>query len=386
MRLLHTSDWHLGRTFHGHPTTDALREVLAHLTGQVREHDVDAVLIAGDIFDHAAPAAELYALLGDVLRGLRDAGATVIGISGNHDSATRLGFQAEWAALGGIHLLTRPEGILTPVTLRDEHGPVHVYGIPYLEPALLRGRYGEDDTRSHAALLTRVLADIDRDAAERGGRSVALAHVFAVPAGADPAPPAAGLVRDITRGGLDTVPAQLFAGLDYAALGHIHGRATLLPTVRYSGAPLHLTFSEEHKPRGSWLIDLGPDGVTDTAWLDLPVPRPLAHLSDTLDALLSDERYEASRDHWVKATLTDPVRPLDAMRRLRDRFPHCAQLEYRPSRLADADQRSYTQRVTDKSDPEIVAEFLSHVRNGAGPDPEERRIIAAALAAATEGE
>ncbi|MEB4613328.1 metallophosphoesterase family protein, partial [Leucobacter sp. M11] len=138
MRLLHTSDWHLGRTFHGHPTTDALRTVLDALIAQVREHRVDAVLVSGDIFDHAAPAADLYRVLSDVFREIRAAGAHIVAISGNHDSATRLGFQAEWAALAGVHVRTDPRRMREPVTLHDEHGPVHLIGLPYLEPLLVR--------------------------------------------------------------------------------------------------------------------------------------------------------------------------------------------------------------------------------------------------------
>ncbi|HBS74267.1 MAG TPA: exonuclease sbcCD subunit D, partial [Microbacterium sp.] len=87
MRILHTSDWHIGRSFHGHSTLDALRGVLEHLVEQVREHDVDVVIVAGDVFDSAAPAAACYTLLSDALRGLADTGANVIVTSGNHDSA-----------------------------------------------------------------------------------------------------------------------------------------------------------------------------------------------------------------------------------------------------------------------------------------------------------
>ncbi len=129
MRILHTSDWHIGRSFHGHSTLDALRGVLGALVEQVRDHDVDLVVVAGDVFDSATPAAGAYTLLTDVLRGLADAGATVVVTSGNHDSAARLGFQSGLLR-DGVHVLTDAAGVGTPVTLADEHGPVHVYGIP----------------------------------------------------------------------------------------------------------------------------------------------------------------------------------------------------------------------------------------------------------------
>ena len=118
MRILHTSDWHIGRSFHGHSTLDALRGVLEHLVEQVREHDVDVVIVAGDVFDSAAPAAACYTLLSDALRGLADTGANVIVTSGNHDSAARLGFQAGLLR-EGIHVLTDPLTLDDPVVIDD---------------------------------------------------------------------------------------------------------------------------------------------------------------------------------------------------------------------------------------------------------------------------
>ena len=253
MRILHTSDWHIGRSFHGHATLDALRGVLEALVAQVREHRVDLVIVAGDVFDSATPAAGAYTLLSETLRGLADAGATVVVTSGNHDSAARLGFQSALLR-DGVHVVTDPATIGTPITVEDEHGPVHVYGIPYLEPVLLRSAW--PGVRTQADVLARAMELIRTDAAARGGRSIAVAHCFA--AGVEPTP---HLERDIQQGGLDVVPLSTFDGVDYVALGHIHGRQRLSPRVRYAGAPLHYSFDEGHKPRGSWLVELGADGL-----------------------------------------------------------------------------------------------------------------------------
>src|SRR5918995_1409710 len=137
MRILHTSDWHIGRSFHGHATLDALRGVLEALAEQVRRNQVDVVIVAGDVFDSATPAGPCYTLLTDTLVALRDTGAQVVVTSGNHDSPARLGFQAQLLR-EGIHVLTDPLTLATPVTVADEHGPVHLYGIPFLEPGLVR--------------------------------------------------------------------------------------------------------------------------------------------------------------------------------------------------------------------------------------------------------
>lgn len=375
MRILHTSDWHIGRTFHGHSTVDALETVLSALVEVVRERSVDLVIVAGDVFDSTMPAAEHYGVLGRTLSSLRDAGTSVVVTSGNHDSAARLGYQAEFARLAGIHVLTRPEQHDVPVVLRDEHGPVNVYGIPYLEPSLVRHLYPEVALRRHSDVLAFAMDRIRADHAERGGRSVVVSHCFATGvAGSD-------VERDITAGGLDYVPLATFDGPDYVALGHIHGRATLSERVRYSGAPVHYSFSEADKPRGAWLVELGAEGLETVEWVSLPVPRPLARLTGTLDELLTSPEYSEFTSHWIAATLTDDSRPLDAMPRLQRRFPWCAQLEHRPRTVHDDGHTSYASRIEEKSDVQIVAGFLEHVRNGRGPSEREAGLVDEAFTA-----
>lgn len=395
MRILHTSDWHLGRSFHGYATTPQLREVLGAFPGLVREHEVDVVIVAGDIFDHAAPAAALYELLGEAIRGIREAGAVVVMTSGNHDSAIRLGFQSEWAALGGVHVITRPDAFREPLTLSDAHGEVDFFGVPYLEPVLQRDLFPGERLADHRSLLTRVMGEVDALRAERGRRSVVVSHCFAVRGGGESAGTApdaddaaelgADLVWDLSAGGLDLVPAEIFSGADYAALGHLHGRGAPLANVRYSGAPLHFAFSEAAKPRGAWLVELDADGLAGTTWCPLPVPRPLARLRGTLDGLLDEDAYREHEASWVEATLTDPVRPIDAMRRLRERFPHCAHVEFAPEGGRETRRRSYASRVSERSDLDVVDEFLAHVRSGEALDDAERGLIRDTLAEVAQG-
>ena len=372
MRILHTSDWHIGRTFHGHTTLEALREVLAALVEQVREHRVELVLVAGDVFDSPTPSADCYTLLTDTLVALRDTGAHVVVTSGNHDSAARLGFQSRLLR-DGIHVRTDPARVHEPVTVTDADGPVHVYGIPYLEPALLRHVW--DGVRTQEAAITHAMGLIAADLAGRGGRSVVMAHCFA--AGVEPTP---HLERDIQQGGLDVVPLAVFEGIDYTALGHIHGRQRLGDRVHYSGAPLHYSFGEGDKPRGSWLVDLDADGAVSATWLALPVPRPLVTLRAPMAELLDDERFEAHRDAWVQAEYTDTLPEREAMRRLQQRFPHCAMVVHAPAERPAGATRSYAERVrAARSDAELVDAFLAHVRAGEGASERERELMAELL-------
>ncbi|GAB3606542.1 exonuclease SbcCD subunit D [Conyzicola nivalis] len=378
MKILHTSDWHIGRTFHGHSTLEHLRVVLAAMVAEVRERGIDVVVVAGDIFDSSMPSAEAFAVLSGALRDLRGAGVQVVMTSGNHDSATRLGFQSEWATLSGIHIITRPEQHLEPVLIDDEYGPVAFYGIPYLEPSIFRTRHPGEDLRTHEQVLGFVMNQVRSDVAARQVRSVVLSHCFA--SGVAASNEATDVERDITSGGLNLVPASVFDGPDYVALGHIHGRSVITDRVRYSGAPLHYSFGEANKPRGGWLVELDAGGVDTVEWLDLPVPRRLTVLTGDLDELVGSERYGEFENDWVAAVLTDRVRPMDAMRRLQDRFPFAAMLEYRPAVVAEAGAATYRERIEKKTDDQIVAGFLELVRNGVGPTDFEAALVAEVIA------
>ena len=379
MRILHTSDWHIGRTFHGNSTMDALAEVLGALTAQVRDNAVDVVVIAGDVFDSATPSGAAYTLLGDALVALHETGARVIVTSGNHDSAARLGFQARLLR-EGIHVLTDPLAVGVPVTVADAHGPVHFFGIPYLEPAIVRQHWPEGDgsgrqLRTQAQTMAHAMDHVRAGMARHEGRSVAIAHCFA--AGVDAT---VGLEREVRQGGLVVVPLSVFVGPDYVALGHIHGRQKLSDRVRYAGAPLHYSFGEQDKPRGSWLVDVDADGLAEVEWLELPVPRRLVTLTGPLDELLSAESVATHADDWVCAVYTDAVPQTEPMRRLRESYPYCAMVQHQPEVRAEADERSYVQRLRNAvTDADRIDAFLEHVRAGQGPTEAERDLIRAIL-------
>lgn len=370
MRILHTSDWHIGRTFHGHSTLDALTRVLDALVDQVRASRVDLVVVAGDVFDSAAPSAACYPVLSRTLGALVEAGARVLVTSGNHDSAARLGFQSGLLR-PEITVVTDPASVGTPVTVHDEHGPVHVYGIPYLEPAIVRHLWPGVELRSQAQTMTHALDLVRADLAARGGRSVVAAHCFA--AGVEATP---GVEREIRQGGLDVVPLSSFDGPDYVALGHIHGRQQLSERVRYAGAPLHYSFGEGTKPRGSWLVDLDASGLRTVEWMPLPVPRPLATVRGPLDSLLTDERFDGHREHWVRAEYTDATPQTDPMRRLQERFPWCATVAHLPAGTRADEPEGYARRVrAARDDAEVIDAFLAHVREGEGASDAERSLV-----------
>jgi exonuclease SbcD len=375
--LLHTSDWHLGRSFHRISLLDAQRDFLDHLLATVEEERVDAVLVAGDVYDRAVPPLAAVELFDTALHRLSQLGVPTVMISGNHDSARRLGVGSGLMQQAGVHLRTDPEGCGTPVLLSDEHGDVACYGLPYLEPTLVRAVLGAE-SGGHTSVLKAAMKRVRADLAKRpdGTRSVVLAHAF-VHGGE-----ASDSERDITVGGVASVPASVFDGVDYAALGHLHGCQTITDRVRYSGSPLTYSFSETTHRKSMWLIDLDAQGAVDARRLRCPVPRPLARLRGTLDALLDEPAHAEHQDAWVEVTLTDAARPHAPMARLAARFPHIVSLVFEPDR-AEADGRpSYAHRIRGRSDQEIAEDFVGHVRTGRAADASEREMLGEALEAA----
>ncbi|MET9322758.1 exonuclease SbcCD subunit D [Streptomyces sp. NPDC003038] len=375
MKFLHTSDWHLGRSFHRVNLLGAQAAFIDHLIAAVREHEVDAVLVAGDVFDRAVPPLPAVELYDRALHRLADLGVPTVMISGNHDSARRLGVGAGLIDRAGIHLRTDPAGCADPVVLADVHGEVALYGLPYLEPALVKDEFHTRKV-SHEAVLGAAMDRIRADLAGRapGTRSVVLAHAFITGGQASDSE------RDITVGGVEAVPASVFDGVDYAALGHLHGCQTINERVRYSGSPLAYSFSEADHRKTMWLVDLGAEGeIVSAERIDTPVPRALGRLRGRLDDLLEDPAYAAYEDSWVEATLTDPVRPEDPMARLAARFPHTLSLAFDPEGRAEQSGASYAQRLKGRSDQEIAEDFVAHVRGGGPADEAERTVLRGAF-------
>jgi exonuclease SbcD len=361
---------------------DAQRAFIDQLVAAVSRHHVDVVLIAGDVYDRALPGVDVVHLLDDALVRLTSAGAKVVLTSGNHDSAIRLGFAARLLERGGVHLRTRLESLDQPLLLplgQDAAGKESVaaiYGIPWLEPRLVAEQLGVD-TASHfevtRAATALIRQDIERREASSVVHSVVLAHTFA----------SGGISsdseRDLSIGGVGAVPLDLFDGFSYTALGHLHGRQSLSPQVRYSGSPLAYSFSEARHQKGAWLVDIGPDGVGAIEEVLWEAPRALAVLRGSLSDLVESPQHEWAEAAYCQITLTDAQRPARAMDRLRARFPHTLVLGFDPEGGTAAPAATYSSRLAEAPDDlSVCCGFLEHVR-GRVPDDAEKAALAAAL-------
>ncbi len=377
MRFLHTSDWHLGRGLHGTPLHDAQADALAQIVQIAKDEDVDAVLIAGDVYDRSVPPLESVGLLNRTLSALAQI-APVILTPGNHDSATRLAF-GSGLYRDTLHIRGSVEEVGTPVMLSDEHGEVAVYPFPYLDPDDARRRLAQGEEplpRSHAAVLGQAMDRVRDDLSARDNpRSVVVAHAFVVGSSGRENAEVSDSERDITVGTVDCVGTEVFEGVDYVALGHLHGRQSPrvgdnANVVHYSGSPLRYSFSESDHVKSVTIVDLDATGAISLRTIPIDQPRGMARIQGVMAELVEDlGPFMDNRDHWVQVTVTDASRPTDMIMRIREVFPHCLAVRFEPNGepLAVAHRGA---AITTMAPRDVLADFIQEMGGEAASEAE----------------
>lgn len=373
MRILHTSDWHLGRTLHGADLTPAFNMWCRHVIDVVRERQIDALLISGDVYDRGIPPARSVALFNSTLAELAEH-TQVILTSGNHDSPVRLGFGASLMN-SHIHIRTLAAESGIPVEVTDAEGNLAlIYPIPYLDPDMERGRLAEalgmsePLPRSHEAVVGAAMELVRRDLAEgtHAGETatrIVMAHAFVT--GGEPSESE----RDIAVGGVDGVPSGLFRvkegniSIDYVALGHLHSAQQVGtpadPPMRYSGTPIAFSFSET-KAKSSVLIEASGDKVT-TELIPAPIWRGVHTLTGTI-AELESRAGTVPDASFSRVIVTDDARPANLKARIDAIFPHVLELQHRPA-VTRKDSDSVRLDVAASPPLEILREFMELAGN-----------------------
>ena len=385
MRILHTSDWHLGRRLHGVDLTDEHRAFLDWLHALVDERDIDVIAIAGDVYDRAIPHPDALGLWEHGIAGLLDRGARVVASSGNHDSFVRLGLNRHHLERAGVHLRTHLSDIRRPVRIgfdgallpnADPTPGVSIHGIPYLEPSLVWERM-DAARRTHAAVLSTAMERIRarRDSHSPDDRLVVLAHAFVAGSTSSESE------RDVSLGDVGVTPASVFDDADYAALGHLHRPQEISDRVRYSGSPLPFSFGEARFSKEVVEVEFSDSGAIGKPLITShPVPefRPVRTLRGTLHDVVSQ-----SADHeeaLIAAELTDPQRIPGAVDRLRAAFPGFIRMSW--TRLDEPTGTSAAGSASTavvRTDEEVFADF-HRAQRGGPPPPQIRRRFADALA------
>ena len=341
MRFLHLSDLHLGKRVCEFSMLDDQRYILEEILSLLDTRPVDAVLLAGDLYDKPVPPAEAVRLLDWFLTELADRKLPVFAISGNHDSAERVAFGAHLLAESQVYVSPVFEGAPAPIPFTDAYGPVDIYLLPFLKPAMVRHIYPDEPIESYNDALGCVLR---RCAPDPARRSVLVAHQFV--AGA-----AACESEEPSVGGLDCVDAALFDGFDYVALGHLHSPQKVgRDTLRYCGTPLKYSFSEAHQHKSATFVELGPKGEVTLSTAPLTPKHDLRELRGSYMELTDRRSYAGTAtDDYLHITLIDEQDVPDALARLRVIYPNLMRLDYdnlRTRTQADLDAPAQTEQKT----------------------------------------
>jgi len=410
VRILHTSDWHLGRSFHGASLLHEQKAVIDRLVVVAAEAQVDLVVIAGDLYDRAIPPADAVKLFDDALVRLRATGAKIVAIVGNHDSPSRVAVADRVLEQAGVTIRGDVSRCLQPVPIDvDDNGPpVLVYPVPYLEPSLadqilnelgamssevsdIADSEAEDPeitdrwrTRRpcHHDVTAQATALIRRHATAAGAtRTIVVAHTFVN----------GGMTTDSERdlsigsiGNIDHVGLNVFDGFDYVALGHLHRSQHFdKGRIAYSGSPLAYSFSEEDQIKSVRIVEMDAAGHCSTEIIPLGVGLPLRTLCGQLDDLLRDPAFDDAEQARVRIQLTDPELPLQAMTRLQVRFPHAAALEHHPDGRASPGGDDVAEAVESSEQPlELTFRFWAD-QHGADASDDQKRVLASALKGAS---
>ncbi len=360
MRFIHTSDWHIGRQFHNVSLLDDQQHVLDQLLSYIESEAVDAVVIAGDIYDRSVPPAAAVALLDRVLNRIcSELTVPVILIPGNHDGAERLRFGARQLQRAGLHIIGDFDQMLEPVVINAGTGadaPIHFYGIPYNDPVMVRDRFDCDVSShddAHRLLIDKLSERID-STPNQPTANVVISHCFIDGAQESESE------RPLSIGGADRVSYQPFEQFDYVALGHLHSpQYKGCEHIRYSGSILKYSFGEQHQHKGVTLVELDDQGFQSARQLPLKPLRDMRIIEGQLNALLEQGRLDPNSDDYLLVRLTDRHAILDPMGKLRAVYPNVLHLE-KPGMLETGDQQMHRDKLK-RGELEMFRDFFNQI-------------------------
>jgi len=358
MRILHTADWHLGRPFHHASLESDQRHVLQQLVNYANQHAVDAVIVAGDIYDRAVPPRWAVELLDEVLHQLCiEHDIPVVMIPGNHDGAERLGFGARHLQQANLHIVSSITDSTRSVTLQgresDSAVVANIYCIPYCEPVQvseLAQKKLSDHNQAHSWLANEIKQTMDESAC-----NILVSHCFV--AGSEESESE----RRLSVGGADSVDVEPLLDFTYVALGHLHSpQRRTADSVRYSGSLLKYSFSEVNQHKGITLVEIDASNNVQTSLLPLIPQREVRVLEGTLDELLNKPEGHENADDYLLVRLQDKGALLNAMSRLREIYPNVLQLE-RTGLLGNTEQQPMSREKLARGELAMFRDFFKEM-------------------------
>lgn len=378
MKLIHLSDIHLGKRVNEFSMLEDQAYILKKILAVVDEEKPDGVLIAGDVYDKSVPSTEAVQLFDDFLVRLAERKLPVFIISGNHDSPERLSFANRLIDAAGIHLAPVYNGVVEPITLSDEYGPVNVYMLPFIKPAHVRGFFPDTEITGYS---DAVAAAIGRMNIDKTQRNVLITHQFVTGAQRSDS-------EELSVGGTDNIGAEVFCDFDYVALGHIHGPQNMdSGRIRYCGSPLKYSFSEAAQQKSVTVAELKEKGTLEIHTVPLIPRRDMVELKGSYRQLTLRESYENTtyQEDYTHITLTDEEDIPDAVAKLRAVYHNLMKLDYDNTRTRHSAAISGAENVETRSPIALFAEFYE-LQNGLPMSAEQTELVASLIEKIWEGE
>ena len=350
MKLIHLSDLHLGKRLFEFSLLEDQQFILSQILEVIDGERPDGVIIAGDVYDKSIPSTEAVQLFDDFLVRLAGRGLKVFVISGNHDSPERIAFGARLMDQSGVYLSPVYDGTLTPITLTDAHGPVHLYLLPFVKPSHVRRYYPEAGIGSYTDALCAALCGIPADP---DARNLLITHQFVTGASRCDS-------EELSVGGTDNVEASLFDAFDYVALGHLHNPQQVhRETIRYCGSPLKYSFSESNITKSVTVISLAAKQEVSIRTVPLTPMRELRELRGSYEELTRRSYYQGTtyQEDYLHITLTDEDDIPDAIGKLRAIYHNIMKLDYDNRRTRSRSDVLGAQDAEEKTPLDLFAEF-----------------------------
>jgi len=372
MKFIHTSDWHIGRQFHNVSLLEDQRHVLDQLIGYIERESVDAVVIAGDIYDRSVPPSAAVGLLDDVISKIcTDLGVPLLMIPGNHDGAERLRFGSRQFSQAGLHIIGELSQITDPVVVKSAGCEVSFYGIPYNDPETVRNQFGVEVSthdEAHAYLVEQINA-----AKSDKALNVLISHCFID--GCEES----DSERPLSIGGADRINFEPFAVFEYVALGHLHNpQYKGKEHIRYSGSILKYSFSEQRQQKGVTLVEMDASGLKSTIHLPLKPLRDMRIVEGELNVILEQGKVDPNNEDYLLIRLIDRHAILDPMGKLRQVYPNVLHLE-KPGMLGTGEQLVNREKLK-RGELEMFKDFFEQV-SGQALTPEQGEAIKKTISA-----
>lgn len=354
MKFIHTSDWHIGRQLHNQSLLDDQRFVLNQIIELATEHKVDAVVVAGDIYDRSVPPANAVALLDEVVNRLvNELTIPMIMIAGNHDGHERLGFASRQMNNSGLHIIGPLTKEVRAIELNGADGGALFYGLPYADPATVRQVF-DCEVCTHEEAMAKLLEQVDEHDS-KGLPKVVISHCF-LDGGSE-----SESERPLSIGGADKISPKLFTPYSYTALGHLHGpQYKGAEHVRYSGSMLKYSFSEQYQNKSVTLVEVDGDGKASFELLPLKAMRDVRIIEGELAQLLELGKTDPHREDYLMVKLSDKTAILDAMGKLRSVYPNVLHLE-RTGLMSENSKVELSRDHIKKGELDMFTDFFSQV-------------------------